>query len=152
MKEAEVQIILWHGDQATVCHLVQWTRMQLVAKLHNTRHLQVVRLLHYQLKAGSAMCRLHRNLDGGCMGHHDAGHTVKAIFGEHQQLHVRGAANNPLSRRKHTEELAPCLAQPHVPVMPEYQASVSVNHMWSGLSVPCRYVMQLHTQCQTCQP
>ena len=36
VKEAEVQISLWHGDQATVCQFVQWTRMQLVAKLHNT--------------------------------------------------------------------------------------------------------------------
>lgn len=42
----------------------------------------------YQLITGTPVCSFQWNLNRGCMSHPDAGHRVKAILGEDQQLHV----------------------------------------------------------------
>ena len=68
------------------------------------------------------MCSFQWNLNGGCISHPDAGHRVKAILGEDQQLHVQRVARHLLSRGQHTEELAPRLAQPQVPAHPKAES------------------------------
>ena len=61
------------------------------------------------------------NLNWGSISHPDAGHGVKAILGEDEQLHVYRAAWHFLTRGQHTKELAPCLAQPQVPACSKLQ-------------------------------
>ena len=61
------------------------------------------------------MCSFQWNLNWGGIGHPYAGHRVKAILGEDEQLHVYRVARHLLTRGQHTKELAPRLAQPQVP-------------------------------------
>ena len=78
-----------------------------------------VRLVQpYQLITGTPLCGLHRDLDQGRISHEDAGDRVKAVLGEDQELHVHGAAWNPLTRGQHAEELTPCVTQSQISACP----------------------------------
>lgn len=70
--------------------------------------------LPYQLIAGAPMCSFQWNLNGGYICHPDAGHRIKAILGEDEQLHVYRAARHLLTEGQYTEELAPRLAQAQI--------------------------------------